>query len=576
MKLIIRQYLASLRERNELDAILPDLLSQLGLNVFSRPARGTRQDGVDVGAVGSLDGGEKVYLFSIKAGDLGRRDWDNDLQSLRPSLNEILDSYIPNRLPPEHRGKPIVVCICLGGDVQEQMRPPLKGFIDSNSRDNLTFEEWNGDKLAALIESSFLREDLLPEGARSSLRKSLALLDEPASSYDHFAVLVRSLATTKASRKLAKLTALRQMALCLWILFVWCRDAGNTEAAYLSAELALLHGWKIAKAHLRQRTRTGRAFQMAFLSLYMAYEQIYSEFLSTQVLLHVGKRHALSAAVRGCDLDVNLKMFDLAGRVGVAGLWAHWLAMRVGKDQVELRERALSQERLYSESVKAMVANNRVLFHPIKDDQAIDVALVLALLALDAGSADDIRRWLDGLLQHATFTYHAHLKYPSTLRAYSDLLAHPKRQDNEYQKEVTAGSILYPLIAVWAALLGDEHLYERVAALKREDLQHCNFQLWYPDEVSEEHLYSGTGSHGAALTEVRVDLPSEELLEQVFGECENGQHFEELSAVKYGWWPLVLVACRHHRIPFPICLLKGLRNKPEPNSAAEAAQESTR
>lgn len=53
MKLIIKEYLSSLKERDELDAVLPDLLSQLGLNVYSRPARGTRQDGVDVGAVGS-------------------------------------------------------------------------------------------------------------------------------------------------------------------------------------------------------------------------------------------------------------------------------------------------------------------------------------------------------------------------------------------------------------------------------------------------------------------------------------------------------------------------------------------
>ena len=37
MKLILRQYLANLRERNELDAILPDLLSQMGMNVISRP-----------------------------------------------------------------------------------------------------------------------------------------------------------------------------------------------------------------------------------------------------------------------------------------------------------------------------------------------------------------------------------------------------------------------------------------------------------------------------------------------------------------------------------------------------------
>ena len=52
MKLVFRQYLASLKERSELDAVLPDLLSELGYTVVSRPTVGTRQFGVDVAAVG--------------------------------------------------------------------------------------------------------------------------------------------------------------------------------------------------------------------------------------------------------------------------------------------------------------------------------------------------------------------------------------------------------------------------------------------------------------------------------------------------------------------------------------------
>ena len=219
MKLIIKEYLASLKERDELDAILPDLLSQLGLNVYSRPARGTRQDGVDVGAVGSLDGGpEKVYLFSIKAGDLTRREWDGDAaQSLRPSLNEILDSYIPNRLPAEHRDKDISICITIGGNGLEQVRPLLTGYIAQNSKANISFEEWNGDKLAAYIQSEFLREDLLPEQARSLLRKSLAMLDEPEISYRHFAALIRTLSAVEALNDMQRVTAIRQMSICLWI-----------------------------------------------------------------------------------------------------------------------------------------------------------------------------------------------------------------------------------------------------------------------------------------------------------------------------------------------------------------------
>lgn len=46
MKLVIREYLASLKERDELDAVLPDLLTELGFTVYSRPARGTRHAAV--------------------------------------------------------------------------------------------------------------------------------------------------------------------------------------------------------------------------------------------------------------------------------------------------------------------------------------------------------------------------------------------------------------------------------------------------------------------------------------------------------------------------------------------------
>ncbi len=101
MKLIIKEYLVSLRERGELDALLPDLLSQMGLRVFSRPGRGPREFGVDIAAAGKIeDETEKVYLLSVKSGNLGRKDWDSGLQSLRPSLNEIIDVYIPTHLPP--------------------------------------------------------------------------------------------------------------------------------------------------------------------------------------------------------------------------------------------------------------------------------------------------------------------------------------------------------------------------------------------------------------------------------------------------------------------------------------------
>ena len=574
MNLVIRQYLASLRERGELDAILPDLLSQIGLTVFSRPRRGTRQDGVDVGAVGNMDdGNEKVYLFSIKAGDLTRKEWDSDVQALRPSLIAILEVYLRNRLPTEHRGKPVVVCVCLGGDVREEVRPDLVAFFEKHSTSSVSFEEWNGDKLATLIQASFLREELLPINARSNLRKALALLDEPVSSFAHFAALIRSLTRTQEDSGTSQVTAIRQMSLCLRILFAWCRDAGNTEAAFLASEFTLLHSWTIFREFAARETKDAEAVLTAFLSVYDAYQEICAGFIKELVLPHVNKPHGLSTAVRSsCSLDVNLKLFDLIGRVGVTGLWAHWTAMRAGEDQPE-RTQLLQQASRLGKAAKIMIANNPVLLLPATEDQTIDIAIVLLLLSLDRANSDDIRNWLHQVLQRSVFAFRSHGQYPCILRDYRQLLEHPKRQDDEYRKEVTAGSILYPLIAMWATFLDDHELYEEVAALQRDDFSHCTFQYWFPDEASEEHLYTGSSPHGATLTDVRVDRPEADFLTQLFSECEVAPHFEELSAVKYRWWPLVIVACRHHRLPLPLHLFRSLRKEPQDGEGGKAAGE---
>ena len=186
MKLILKEYLASLKERDELDAILPDLLSQMGLIVFSIPRRGIKEYGVDIAAVGSIGGEEeKVYLLSVKSGGLTRNSWDgNSDQSLRPSLNQIIDGYIPTRIPPEHKDKPIVICLCFGGDVDVSIRQEVSRYTDNNTKENIAFSEWNGDKIAEFILQYFFNEELAPEKYRRLLRKSIAMLDEPDTSIE--------------------------------------------------------------------------------------------------------------------------------------------------------------------------------------------------------------------------------------------------------------------------------------------------------------------------------------------------------------------------------------------------------
>jgi hypothetical protein len=464
-------------------------------------------------------------------------------------------------MPAEHRDKKIVICICLGGDIQEQARQDVEGFIRRESSAEITCTQWNGDRLAELIETHFLREDLLPEDARPMLRKALAMLDEPASSYAYFSALIRSLSAVDASRDAIRIRAIRQMCICLWVLYAWGRDANNLESPYRSSEFALLHAWYIVGFYAGKKNKTARAVQDAFLSILSAYQTISSEYLATRILPHVGKRDGLSSAVRsGCDLDVNLKLFDLLSRVAMKGLWGVWLCQRSDQEDEESAKHYARITTECASAIKSLISNNPVLLLPRKDDQAIDIWLAVTLLAM-SHSLDDIRGWLTEMLKRASFAYRTHGLYPSNLGSYSDLLEHPKERSNEYRENVTRGSVLYPMIAFWAALFEFGDLYSDVAYVKEHELPHCNFQFWYPDETSESHIYTNTGVHGATLSPVPVDRTAQEFLEQVYSECDHSPHCRDLSAFRMGFWPIIFVACRHYRLPLPLHLFEDFRKQ---------------
>lgn len=558
MKLILKQYLVSLKERGELDVVLPDLLSQMGLNVFISPTRGVKEYGVDIAAVGSIDEDpEKVYLFSVKSGNLTRSTWDGGSdQALRPSLNEIQDSFIPSRLPPEHVDKPIVICLCFGGDVNSGIRQEVTGYERNNTRGAISFEEWNGDKLSELILAHLLKEELLPKDWQSLLRKSLALVDEAESSHAHFRRLV-GLILEGANNEEDTSSALNRINLCLWVLFSWCREEHNLESAYLSAELAILHSWDVVKKYISRKATT------SFTSLLSTYQTVTDEYVNNCVIPYASKKHAISNAVSSpCAIDVNLKLFDLLGRLAVKGLWIlDKLSKSYEEDlpvesesseQVSLRERL----ELLSESIKQIIFNNPLLLSPYKDSQAIDIALALSLLSQNSDHDEFVVSWLKVLVERSLFMYETNGMYSTTLQTYEQLLEHrhKDKSDEEYKRRVTQGSILYPLLALYCSLYKVEDAGKQLEDFAEKHLEHCTLQYWYPNPSTEDSLYSNSATHGVASTDFPIKQDS--VVQHVVEECKLSDTFNNLSAIEKGYTPLVYLACRSYRYPVPFHVLE--------------------
>jgi hypothetical protein len=206
----------------------------------------------------------------------------------------------------------------------------------------------------------------------------------------------------------------------------------------------------------------------------------------------------------------------------------------------------------YREAVKNLIINNPILYNPYKDDQAIEIALALLLLSIESKNNHNIQAILKQLSESIYYQFNLNNHYPANIYSYSDLIEHPSDVSDEYRKSVTKGSILYPIISIFSAIYGEMEAYELMKKLKQDYLKHCNYQIFFLDDDSEKYLYNFEEMHGATLSHINIDQEPTKLLEDISNECQLSNSINNLSAMKFGIWPLLLVASRHYRIPVPI------------------------
>jgi len=549
MKAVLRDYLRSLREREELDAILPDLLSALGFNVISRPRRGTTQRGVDVAAVGEHEGERKLFLFSVKPGDLTRGDWIGHEQALMPSLDEIIFGYLHTKAWPRFADLKVVICLCIGGEIREDVGDLVNGYIRQRQGDRIAFEEWNGDRMAEMLLSGLLREKLLPEAQQSSFRKAVAMVDEPDVAYRHFADLAHALREGAGSAMKDHLRLARQLYLAVWVLFVWGRDAGNVEGAYQASELALLNAWDLRRSTLNSKAKAARDLHRVVQQLIQLHLLVASELLETKVMPHAAVQDGLAMAVgASLHIDVNLKLFDLLGRIGLLGLWVHWISQGAAGAPPAASQPAMAR---FLKAGLDLIEHNPTLCLPCSDRQIIDIQLFLQFWLLSAERDPRAAAWLSEMAHRLVFTLRLRSDYPIASGDYRDLIEHPREGTDAYFEEATRASVLIPVLAAWLAGFDLREDLEQLTRLVAERLGHCSLQTWLLDDASETHLWRNDEDHGVAVMDLPVTGDGSALLDILAQAVEAEPAVDTLSANAAGIGPLVFVALRHYRLPLP-------------------------
>lgn len=558
MRILLKEYLASLKERDELDkSVLPNLLSQMGLKIIETPMRGNRQYGVDIAAVGKLSGDNShyLYLFSVKAGDVGRSEWNSGTQSVRSQLQEIMDDYLQMCVSKEHEDLKVKICLCLGGELKQNVKTNWSNFTNKYTKNEIQFELWNGDALAEYMEKSLLARELLGDDSQSKFQKALAMVNESQACYDHTYNLLKTLFPEKIQTGKDRLLKLRQSYICLHAICAWAIDAKNLDVVYRISELGLLFCWDVIR-HLKSETNPRKNQKIdvyyrilwQYVWLYLSKSELYFEKV---VYPHADKLHALSASVKSKEsIDINLAMFDLLGRMAVRALWTAILGRANSDTNPEYSKLLRNQTTKIVDKLVSLINNNPTLHSPFKDDHMIDIALVM-YLAQQTGSVERFLPWLHSLAERTTFELITNSKYPTCFKEYNELLVHPFKNDQQYRNEACAGSILYPYLFFWLLKEASNIQIDHFTDCLGGKIPNCTHQAWFPDKKTDQMIWRGEIDHGIAVDNLSPRIGKEDFVKNLNDSIKHCREIENISAIQRGLIPLFLCACRHYRMPVP-------------------------
>ena len=555
MKLILAHYLRTLRERDEFDRLLPELLVEMGYVPLVKPQTGVRQYGVDFAAVGQSadDGVKELLLFVIKQGDIGRSDWDgDDKTSVRPSLVEALDVYLTTHIAPEHSQLRKVIVVATTGDFKQEIHLNWKGFVESN-QSRASFQFWGGDHVASLLESHLLNENLFDAQDRLDLRKALALAgDRDYSFSDLLKVLRRQLGLNNdgsltnpplGKKQLAK--AIRRVNLATQVCAHWAQADGDRRQALWVSERALLWTW-----HRIQLCDPAdqKALYDPVSEIWTAYLDASKQYFEV-MQQHFTVRDGMSGYCRE-NSEFSLVLFEHIGILATIGL-SQALSPSSNDKTAKVREQ---NTHVLADVLCDLIKNNEASASPRLDRHAIDICLALLLL-VSANHHTEAKDWLKDITYRLNFSFLRKRMFPICTDSLDDLVDFDVDGDEESADTLMRTSWMLATVAGWCALSGLDKSYELLANAHAKEYPNVCPQLWHPTAEWPRQWYFKASHYEFGDSEAPYTLPMDpvELCSRVdeFHKLERYDWTSQSPTVQVGLSALDFIACRHFQTPVP-------------------------
>lgn len=552
MKLILSQYLRTLKERDEFDRLLPDVLLAMGYVPISKPQTGIEQHGVDLAAVGTAeDGTEELILLIIKRGDIGQSEWDSGPQAVRQSLDKAIDVYLKTHIEPAHELLRKKIVLATTGDLKQNTQIYWANYTKRYAGE-AEFSFWSGDQIATLIEQHMLNEHIFNSEDRTYIRKALALAGElDYDQKDLYRLFHHQLNFSEDGEIIDKnrrakdlIKVLRVVNLAAQVYAKWCEDEGNLKQALIASERAMLWSWHRIQ---HEEEKDKKLFYKEFYELWQGYNHIAHRYFE-KIQGHLYIRDGLSGYCRE-NAVFSLVVFEQIGLIASIGL-CRLLATAGDK---ETQEAELNNAAVVADGLTAMLKNNPVSGSPPLDINVIDIVLGMLLLVL-TGRVSEAQEWLAELVKRTDFTLRRKRDFPISTDSTDDLVEVTVFGDDDLSNRLMSSSWLLPTLAGWSIILERNDLYQALAKNTKTSYPDICLQLWHPTSQDfPKHLYYWTAQYHCGETEAPIVLPenADEFRSQMESILQSTRFniIDTSTAGKAGIRAIDLVACRHFRTP---------------------------
>ncbi|OAI26776.1 MULTISPECIES: hypothetical protein [Methylomonas] len=565
MKLVISEYLRTLKERDELDRLLPDLLLEMGYVPVARPQTGNRQYGVDIAARGKNKETkvDELLLLVVKQGDIGRSEWDSGNQSVRQSINEIFDVSSKSNLEPQDKERSIRIVVATGGDLKQTVQENWKGFV-SNNQDKACIEFWGADVIATLIEKYLLDEHIFLDDDRRDLRRALALSGD--SEYDRQDLhrlfmrtldlndngeLLDKLKTGKALLKALRIVNLSAQAFAHWTL----RDDGDTRQGLFAVEQALLWSWH--RIQLADEKTRNDAIAGPFGAMWWGYYRFAAQYFA-RIQPYCFVENSLTRFASN-GVEASLITFE---QIGILASIALFLGFHPASTEEE-KNSFFNDAGEVINALEALLNNNGVSSSPCLDRHSQDITLALFAL-FGMGRLETAKEWLHKLFRNVDYAYKAKKFIPIATDSLDDLVEEGGWLGGQATDRMMEMSWTLATIAGWSVILGMDDLYEVLAENVKDAYPNVCIQIWHPEKDLYQYLYFQTAHFDSGATEAPIHLPptAAEYRKQMnmIRESDFGKILFDSPAAKEQLIGLDLIAYRHFQTPIPPSVWYSLLN----------------